>query len=163
MSTFEQRFTKMVKFLCVDPFVRPFGKTDETEREDSDMPKHEKPELEPATETCNTVTDEIPDGITRELGDLPPGADYAPEMGGGEAIDFGSLPPEMLLTKKGLAGILHCTGKTIERLVEKNELPPSCLRMRGRGWWRAGQIQAHIEARIRQAAEDVERLSRRPV
>ena len=80
----------------------------------------------------------------------------------GEAVDFGSLPPTMLLTKKRIAAILgneHV--RAVERAVKNGELPPPSLYMQHCAWWRAGDIQAHIDKRIRQRATDLAKLARR--
>lgn len=86
------------------------------------------------------------------------------QAGGGEVISaFATLPPKALLSKKAIGGILRCSIRQVDRLVVQNELPAPALRMRGRNWWTAGGIQAFIEQRIQQAAEDRARLERRPV
>ena len=82
------------------------------------------------------------------------------ETGDGEGFDFGSLPPTKMLTRKDIARRLHRHEKVVERLVAKGELPPPSLYMQKRALWQASAIQAHIQKRIQQAAEDRAKLAR---
>ncbi len=141
MRPFEKVISKGTKgcqvSVCRD-FVRPFGKINETEREDSDMmTEHEKPELEPASETCDGVTDEIPDGIVRELGDLPSGA---------------------IIEKEALARMFHCHSVSVKRAVERGELPPP-TRLFGKSRWTAGAILDHVSKRLDAAQREAEKTA----
>lgn len=92
----------------------------------------------------------------------PSGADVsaAAADGDGEAIDFSSLPPGMMLTKKSLARMLACTVRGIERAEATGALPCSIL-WRGRRWWKAGTVQEYLERLDRQAQADAARLASR--
>ena len=74
-------------------------------------------------------------------------------------MNFGALPPGMLLTKKALAKALGCTVRSIERAEATGALPRSIL-WRGRRWWKAGTVQEYLERLDRQAQADAARLAR---
>jgi len=80
---------------------------------------------------------------------------------GGEIITaFGELPPKTLLTKKALAGILHVTEKSVERRVDKGELP-CAMRMGRKDWWTVEAITEHTARRLCEALADRERLAKK--
>lgn len=85
-----------------------------------------------------TMTEHV-DGICTALAELPEGA---------------------LLTKAALAKILGKCEKTIDRMVERGELPRS-VRMNGKATWTAGAVLGHIEERLREAKHQAEKERRR--
>ena len=116
----------------------PFGKIDETEHEDSDMmTEHERPEPEPATETGDGVTNGIPNGVVRELGDLPSGA---------------------IIEKEALARMFHCHRVSVERAVERGELPPP-TRLFGKPRWTVKAILDHVSKRLDAAQREREKTA----
>lgn len=77
-------------------------------------------------------------------------------------IDFGGLSPAAMLSKEGLAEILGCTTKSVDRMVEAGELPGS-FKWRGRCYWRVKELQAFFDRLVEKAAENAKRLSQRPM
>jgi len=103
------------------------------------MTEHEKPELEPATPTGrgDGATNEIPDGIVRELGDLPPGA---------------------IIEVEALAKMFRLHRVSIKRAVQRGELPPP-TRLFGKSRWTVKAILGHVEKRLDAAQREQEKLS----
>ena len=86
------------------------------------------------------VTDDklLSSGITKELGELPPGA---------------------VISEQGLAKIFDRHKVSVKRAVERGELPPS-IKLFGEPVWTAGALLEHLSKRLddaRQAAEQFQR------
>lgn len=77
----------------------------------------------------------------------------------GLCIQLGSLPPGTLVTLPGLAAILCRSKRSIERAVQRRELPPP-TKMLGRRTWTIGTVLAHVEKRLKDAAREAERHRR---
>lgn len=77
-------------------------------------------------------------GVWRELGDLPAGA---------------------VVSRKGLAEIFGKHEASIDRAIQREELPPP-IRFLGGPVWTAGAILAHINSRLEQAQEAAEEAER---
>lgn len=78
-------------------------------------------------------------GIVRELGDLP----------GGTVID-----------QDALARMFHRCSTSIQRSVERGELPPP-VRLLGRSRWTVGFILEYLEARLRMETEKAKKEAAR--
>ena len=87
------------------------------------------------------------------------GADIS-DVGDGK-IDFSTLPPGMLLSRKAVADALGRTVRTIERAEKVGALPPSFL-WQGRRLWRAGPIQDFFDRLALQAVKDARKLENIP-
>jgi hypothetical protein len=85
---------------------------------------------------------QTPDGIVKELGELPSGA---------------------ILEEEAVARIFGRHSASVKRAVERGELPPS-VRLFGKPTWTAGAILAHLDARLeaakREAEKDAARLGK---
>ncbi len=77
----------------------------------------------------------------------------------GLCTQLGSLPPGTLVTLPALATMLCRHKRSIERAVQRRELPPP-TRMMGRKTWTIGAVLAHVEKRLKEAAREAERHRR---
>lgn len=116
-------------------------------------------EVEPGVEQAVDQVDQADAG-----GDaaLPPEAEKADEGGGvGLVLDaLARLPDKAILDEAALAGALHVAPRTLRRMVDRWQLPPS-VRLGGRNVWYAGRVLAHIEAAMIRAEKDAERAARK--
>ena len=98
---------------------------------------NEKPE----TATL-TAEEQAPDGIVKDLGELPSGA---------------------ILEEEAVARMFNRHPVSIKRAVERGELPPP-VRMFGKPCWTVGAILTHLEKRLeaakREAEKEAARISR---
>jgi len=80
----------------------------------------------------------------------------------GEGFEIGELAlmhPKTLLDKQRLAQLLAVTSRTIQRMVERSEIPPP-ITFRKRSFWMAGHVLRHIESQVEEAAKEAERMAR---
>ncbi len=78
----------------------------------------------------------------------------------GISVELGTLPPNTLITEKALAKLLGRAAKSIKRAVARGELPPP-VRILGEPRWTVGAILRHIEKRLDVAAHEAEIERRR--
>lgn len=81
----------------------------------------------------------LPDGVVRELGDLPAGG---------------------IISESALARMLGRHKVSIKRAVERGELPPP-IRLCGGPVWLAGSIVEHLQRRMDEAAKERTKLEKR--
>ena len=77
-----------------------------------------------------------------------------------DIIPLGRLNDGDIITKAGLARMLHRHQCTIDRMVARGELPPG-TRWCGQQVWTVRVIREHIEARLAQEAEELGRTQER--
>lgn len=70
--------------------------------------------------------------------------------------ELAKMPPEMLLSIKGLAEAFGVTMRTIHRMRDRCELP-GAVKIGKRRFWRAGRVSAWFD----KMAEEAERLTER--
>ncbi len=73
---------------------------------------------------------------------------------------LGRLEPGSIIDKAGLATLFHRCERSIDRAIERGELPPP-TRLLGSLRWTVGSIIGHIEHRLQTAAKEREALDRR--
>ena len=79
----------------------------------------------------------------------------------GLLIDFlAKLPEKTILDESQLADALKVTTRTIRRMVQRFELPPS-IPFRGRSVWMAGRILKHIESALEKAEQEASKQHRK--
>jgi len=80
---------------------------------------------------------------------------------GGDVIRvLGDLPPGAIVTKQALAEMFGRCVSTIERGVERGELPPA-IEMFGQKRWTAGVLLAFVEKRLAAAAQEAKDKARK--
>ena len=82
---------------------------------------------------------QTPDGIVKELGELPPGT---------------------VLEEEAVARIFGRHSVSVKRAVERGELPPP-IRLFGKPTWTVRAILAHLEARLEAAKREAEKEATR--
>lgn len=77
-------------------------------------------------------------------------------------ITLDRFPDDRLLTKPELAEVLGCSPRTLNRMVEKFEIPPGVI-LGGRCVWLAGKVKSWIvsSASRREAEAEKEAVRRR--
>ena len=80
------------------------------------------------------------------------------ELHFGMFAQFGALPMNTPVTKEELALLWKRTPISIDRAVERCELPRPA-KLLGKDTWTIGTIVRHIEKRMAEAAEDAETLA----
>ena len=93
--------------------------------------------MAPANEE-GRIEENLP-GIIPELG----------ELGSGALVDMG-----------GIANLFNRCERTIQRAIDKGELPPP-TRMFGKKTWTVGVIVSHIETRLAEAAKEREQAEQK--
>ena len=73
---------------------------------------------------------------------------------------LGELSPDAILTKEGMAHLFSCCERTIERAVERDELPPP-TRMFAKKTWTAGAVIEFINERLKEAATERAAMARK--
>jgi len=68
-------------------------------------------------------------------------------------VPLGALADSDLLTTDTLRALFSCSGKTVARMIRRDELPAP-MRFRGRYTWTAGALRAHNARRLAAAAEE---------
>lgn len=98
---------------------------------------------------------------TREIKTAPSAYEHNASIGD-TLITLDQFPDDRLLTKPELAEILGCSPRTLNRMVEKFEIPPGVI-LGGRCVWIAGKVKAWIasSASRREAAAEKEAVRRR--
>ena len=74
--------------------------------------------------------------------------------------EFGTFAPETIVTEEGLANLFGKCPESIQRAVERGELPPG-VRLMGKPTWTIGAIVRHLENRLAAEACDFEQTQRR--
>ena len=74
--------------------------------------------------------------------------------------ELGELGPRAVITKDGLARLFNCCNRSIERAIERGELPPP-IRLFGKKTWTAGVIVQYFEDRLQAEAKEREALERK--
>ncbi len=87
------------------------------------------------------------------------------ETGEGEApfvVRLGEYHADDLLTKHGMTRLFQCNLRTVQRMVDRYELPPS-VQMAGHSFWIAGRLKSWIagvaEMREAEALKQAKRLN----
>ena len=93
----------------------------------------------------------MPDSVTEHERGSTPGLALS---------ELAELPARTIVDERRLADLLKVTGRTIRRMVRRNELPPP-VPLAGRSCWVAGKVLAHIEAAADRAAQEAEREAAR--
>ena len=70
---------------------------------------------------------------------------------------FNELDDDDILSLCDIAEVFACSKRTIERAVEKGDIPPS-VRTFGKQVWSVGAIRSHLKQRLSEAAEERERF-----
>jgi len=84
------------------------------------------------------------------------------QIGGGRSrIGLDRVPDERILTKEELARTLGCSGRTLQRMADRFEIPPPTP-LSGQSVWIAGKVKAWIAdaatLRESQAKKEARRL-----
>ncbi|OHB51932.1 MAG: hypothetical protein A2Y12_05045 [Planctomycetes bacterium GWF2_42_9] len=74
--------------------------------------------------------------------------------------DLAELPLGAIISEDALAKIFDRHQVSVKRAVERKELPPS-VRLFGEPVWTAGTLIAHLEKRLRVAADEQTKLEKR--
>jgi hypothetical protein len=81
-------------------------------------------------------------------------------MNGGIIRELGELPPATVLSEEALAKIFNRHRVSIQRAVERGELPPS-IRLFGEPVWTVQALRDHMNSRLEAAKKEADRLQRR--
>ena len=73
---------------------------------------------------------------------------------------LGELKPGAVVTEEGVSHLFGRHAASVKRAVQRGELPHPC-RLFGQNAWTVGAIVSHIEARLQEAADEAELVSRR--
>ena len=73
---------------------------------------------------------------------------------------FGEYPPETLISKNAIAGLMDKHPASIDRAVSRGELPPP-IKMAGEARWTIESINKHIKKRLQEALEEATKTTRR--
>jgi predicted DNA-binding transcriptional regulator AlpA len=76
--------------------------------------------------------------------------------------DLATLPEHTLIHKKGLAQLFGCSERTIQRAVNRGELPGP-VRMFGKVTWTIGAVIKHVEKRLEKEAATRHNLEQRVI
>ena len=74
--------------------------------------------------------------------------------------DLAELPHGAIISEEALAKMFMRHQVSIKRAVERKELPPS-VRLFGEPIWTAGTLIAHLEKRLKTAADEQTKLEKR--
>lgn len=72
----------------------------------------------------------------------------------GVITELAELPEKALLTEEAMARILGVSRKTIQRMVERYELPPA-IHIGGKNYWIAGRVLAYLDDRAAHAEREL--------
>ena len=78
----------------------------------------------------------------------------------GKFRELGQIPPETILTRKGLADLMNCHPRTIKRMEERGELP-AAIRFHGSLCYIAKAIVDHLQHLTEKAQQAALRDRRR--
>ncbi|MBI2192446.1 MAG: hypothetical protein HYU36_10735 [Planctomycetes bacterium] len=70
------------------------------------------------------------------------------------------LPEKTILDEARLAGVFGVTPRTVRRMVDRFELPPS-VPLAGRSVWLAGRVLAYLDSKAREAEDEAGRNARK--
>lgn len=96
--------------------------------------------------TIQNLEDMESDGV-RELGNL-------------SLVSLSDYPDSTMFSNIELGEIIGRSTRSIQRAVERGELPPP-TRLFGKAVWMAGQIRKHVESSLEAKAKEREELNRR--
>jgi len=78
----------------------------------------------------------------------------------GVICELGEFGPGAVITEQGLGHMFNRCQRSIQRAVERGELPQP-TRLLGKRTWTAGAIVQHIEGRLQDEAKERQRLERK--
>lgn len=103
------------------------------------------------------ATDGRNDGAVMEPGTLEPVDPDGQEPGMvGVVVELGTLGAGAIVSKAGLARMLHKHPVSVDRAIQRGELPKP-VKFMGGMVWTAGVLTAHFERRLEAAAKEVAR------